>query len=102
MKGQLELDGCRGKPSKASRSNYRGAEHPEDASEICGLRRSRSKIAMAVRENQTEEDRPRKWVNTQFPAQETNQPVVPVQVSTWNQLPSSCHFQVLNRLSVEI
>ena len=34
---------------------------------------------MAVQENQTEEDRTRSWVNTQFAAQEKIQPVAPVQ-----------------------
>ena len=34
---------------------------------------------MAVQENQTEEDRTRRWVNTQFPGQEIVQPVAPVQ-----------------------
>ena len=54
------------------------AEYLEEASEKCGLRRSWSKSAMAVQENQTEEDRTRSWVNIQIAAQEVVQPVAPV------------------------
>ena len=101
MKGQLDLDVVvEVSRQKLAEATIEEAEYLEDASEICELRRSRSKLAMTVQENQTEEDRTRSWVNTQFPTQEIVQPVAPV--SMWNQLPSSCHFQVLNRLSVEI
>ena len=79
-KGQLELyvivEESRQKLAEAT---IEEAEYLRDASEICGFRRSRSKLAMAVQENQTEEDRTRSWVNTQFPVQETVQPVAPVQ-----------------------
>ena len=80
MKGQLELDVVvEESRQKLAEATIEEAEYLEDASEICGLRRSRSKLAMAVLENQTEEDRTRSWVNTQFPAQEIVQPVAPVQ-----------------------
>ena len=80
MKGQLELDVVEKKSRQnLAKATMEEAKYLEDASEICGLRRSRSKLAMAVQENQTEEDRTRSWVNTQFPTQEIVQPVAPVQ-----------------------
>ena len=80
MKGQPELDVVVGESrQKLAEVTIEEAEYLEDASEICGLRRSMSKLAMAVQENQTEEDRKRSWVNTQFAAQEVVQPVAPVQ-----------------------
>ena len=51
---------------------------------------------MAVQENQTEEDRTRCWVNTQFPVQEIVQPVAPVQ--SVNLEPA---FQILSFSSIE-
>ena len=79
MKGQLELDVVvEESRQKLAEATIEEAEYLEDASEICGIRRSRSKLAMAVLENQTEEDRTRSWVNTQFPAQDIVQPVAPV------------------------
>ena len=80
MKGQLELDVIVEKNrQKLAEATIEEAEYLEDAPENCGLRRSRSKLAMAVQENQTEEDRTRSWVNTQFAAQEIVQHVAPVQ-----------------------
>ena len=80
MKGQLELDVVVEESRlKLAEATIEEAEYLEDASEICGFRRSRSKLAMAVQENQTEEDRTRSWVNTQFPVQEIVQPLAPVQ-----------------------
>ena len=81
MKGQLELHVVVEESSqKLAEATIEEFEYPEDASEICGLRRSRSKLAMAVQENQTEEYRTRSWVTTQFPDQEIVQPVAPVQI----------------------
>ena len=80
MKGQLDLDVVvEESRQKLAEATIEEAEYLEDASEICELRRSRSKLAMAVQENQTEEDRTRSCVNTQFPTQEIVQPVAPVQ-----------------------
>ena len=80
MKGQLDLDVVvEESRQKLAEATIEEAEYLEDASEVCELRRSRSKLAMAVQENQTEEDRTRSWVNTQFPTQEIVQPVAPVQ-----------------------
>ena len=102
-KGQLELDVVEEESrQKLAEATIEEAEYLEEASEICGLRRSRWKVAIAVQENQTEEDRTRSWVNTHFPAHEIVQPWRQSKVSIWNQLLSSFHFQVLNRLSVEI
>ena len=79
-KGQLELDVVvEESRQKLAEATIEDAEYLEDTSEICGLRRSRSKLAMAVQENQTEEDRTRSWVNTHFADQEVIQPVAPVQ-----------------------
>ena len=79
MKGQFELDVVVEKSrQKLAEATIEEAEYLEDASEIFGLRRGRSKLAMAVQENQTEEDRTRSWVNTQISAQEIVQPVAPV------------------------
>ena len=79
-KGQLELDVIvEESRQKLAEATIEEAKYLEDASEICGLRRSRSNLAMAVQENQTEEDRTRSWVNTQFSAQEVVQTVAPVQ-----------------------
>ena len=70
MKGQLELDVVvEESRQKLAEATIEEAENLEDAPEICRLHRSRSKLAMAVQENQTEEDRTRSWVNTQFAAQ---------------------------------
>ena len=80
MKGQLELDVVvEENRQKLAEATIEEAEYLEDAPEICGLRRSRSKLPMAVQENQIEEDRTRSLVNTQFEAQEVVQPVAPVQ-----------------------
>ena len=80
MKGQLDLDVVvEESRQKLAEATIEEAENLDDASEICELRHSRSKLAMAVQENQTEEDRTRSWVNTQFPTQEIVQPVAPVQ-----------------------
>ena len=80
MKGQLDLDVVAEESrQKLAEATIEEAEYLEDASEICELRRSRSKLAMAVQEHQTEEDRKRSWVNTQFPTKEIVQPVAPVQ-----------------------
>ena len=80
MKSQLEFDVVVEESlQQLAKATIEEAEYLEDASEICGLRSSRSKLAMEVKENQTEEDRTRKWVNTQLPAQEIDQPVAPVQ-----------------------
>ena len=80
MKGQLEFDVVVEKSrQKLAKATIEEAEYLEDASEICRLRRCSSKLAMAVQENHTEEDRTRSWVNTQFAAQEVVQPEVPVQ-----------------------
>ena len=80
MKGQLDVDVVvEESRQKLAEATIEEAEYLKDASEICELRRSRSKLAMAVQENQTEEDRTRSWVNTQFPTQEIVQPVAPVQ-----------------------
>ena len=80
MKGQLDLDVVvEESRQKLAEATIEEAEYLEDASEICEFRRSRSKLAMAVQENQTEEDRTRSWVNTQFPTQEIVLPVAPVQ-----------------------
>ena len=80
MKGQLELDVVvEESRQKLAEATMEEAEYLEEVSEICGLRCSRSKLAMAVQENQTEEDRTRSWVNTQFPAEEIVQPVALVQ-----------------------
>ena len=58
MKGQLELDVVvEESRQKLAEATIEEVEYLEDASEICGLRRSRSNWAMAVQENQTEEDR---------------------------------------------
>ena len=97
MKGQLELEiVVEESRQKLAKATIEEAEYLEEVSEICGLRRSRSKLALAVQENQTEEDRTRSWVNTQFPVQEIVQPVAPVQ--SVNLEPA---FEILNRLSVE-
>ena len=80
MKGQLELDVVvEESRQKLAEATIEEAEYLEKTSQICGLCRSRSKLARAVQENQTEEDRTRSWVNTQFAAQEVVQPVAPVQ-----------------------
>ena len=80
MKGQLDLDVVvEESRQKLAEATIEEAEYLEDASEICDFRRSRSKLSMAVQENQTEEDRTRSWVNTQFPTQEIVQPVAPIQ-----------------------
>ena len=83
MKGQLELDVVvEESRQKLAEATIEKAEYLEDASEICGLRRSRSKLATAVQENQRtrlRKDRTRNWVNAQFPVQEIVQPVAPVQ-----------------------
>ena len=80
MNGQLDLDVVvEESRQKLAEAAIEEAEYLEDASEICEFCRSRSKLAMAVQENQTEEDRTRSWVNTQFPTQEIVQPVAPVQ-----------------------
>ena len=80
MKGQFDLDVVvEESRQKLAEATIEEAEYLEDVSEICEFRRSRSKLAMAVQENQTEEDRTRMWVNTQFPTQEIVQPVAPVQ-----------------------
>ena len=83
MKGQLEFDVVVEKSrQKLAEATIKEAEYLEDASEICRLRRCSSKLAMAVQENQTEEDRTRSWVNTQFAAHEGIQAEVPVQHGT--------------------
>ena len=65
MKGQLELDVIvEESRQKLAEATIEEADYLEDASEICGFRRSRSKMAMAVQENQTEDDRTRSWVKT--------------------------------------
>ena len=65
MKGQLELDVLAEESrQKLGEATIEEADYLEDASEICGLRRSRSKMTMAVQENQTEDDRTRSWVKT--------------------------------------
>ena len=70
MKGQLDLDVVvEESRQKLAEATIVEAEYLEDASETCELRRSRSKLAMAVHENQTEEDKTRSWVNTQYPTQ---------------------------------
>ena len=80
LKGQPELHVVVGESrQKLAEATIEETEYMEDGSEICGLRRSRSKLAMAVQENQTEEDRTRSWGNTQFAAQEVVQPEGPVQ-----------------------
>ena len=80
MKGQLELDVVvEESRQKLAKATIEESEYMEDPSEICGLRRSRSKLAMTVQANQTEEDRTRCWVNIQIAAQEVVQPVAPVQ-----------------------
>ena len=80
MKGQIELDVVvEESRQKLPEATTEEAEYLECASEICGLCCSRSKLTIAVQENQTEEDRTRSWVNTQFAAQEVVQPVAPVQ-----------------------
>ena len=80
MKGQLDLDVVvEESRQKLTEATIEETEYLKDASEIGELRRSRSKLAMADQENQTEEDRTRSWVNTQFPTQEIVQPVEPVQ-----------------------
>ena len=97
MKGQLDLDKVvEESRQKLAEATIEEAENLEVASEICELRRSRSKLAMAVQENQTEEDRIRSWVNTQFPTQEIVQPVAPVQ--SVNLEPAS---EFLSFLSIE-
>ena len=102
-KDQLELDVVVEEiRQKLTKANIEEAEYLEDASEISEFPRSRSKLAMAVQENQTEEDRTRSWVNTHFPAQEIFEPRCRFKVSTWELPPSSCNFQVLNRLSAGI
>ena len=69
MKGQLELDVVvEESRQEVVEVTIDEDEYLEDASEICELRHSRSKMAMVVQENQTE-DRTRKWANTQFAAQ---------------------------------
>ena len=66
MKGQLDLDVVvEESRQKLAEATIEEAEYLKDASETCELRRSRSKLAMAVQENQTEEERTRSWVNTQ-------------------------------------
>ena len=71
MKGQLVLNVVvEESRQKLAEATIEEAKNLEDASEICGLRHSRSKLAMVVQENQTEEDRTRSWVNTQITAQE--------------------------------
>ena len=80
MKGQLDVDVVvEERRQKLAEATIEEAEYLKDASEICELRCSRSKLAMAVQKNQMEEDRTRSWVNTQFPTQEIVQPVAPVQ-----------------------
>ena len=80
MKGQFGLDVVEEENrQKLAEATIEKAEYLEDASEICELRRNRSKLAMAVQENQTEEDRTRSWMNTRFPTQEITHPVAPVQ-----------------------
>ena len=65
MKGQLDLDVVvEESRQKLAEATIEEVEYLEDASEICELRRSRSKLAMAVQENQTEEDRTRNCVNS--------------------------------------
>ena len=54
MKGQLDLDVVvEESRQKLAEATIEEAEYLEDASEICEFRRSRSKLAMAVQENQT-------------------------------------------------
>ena len=53
MKGQLELDVVvEESRQKLAEATIEEAGYLEDASEICGLCRSMSKLAMAVQENQ--------------------------------------------------
>ena len=62
MKGQLELDVVvEESRQKLAKATIEEADYLADASIICGLRRSRSILAMDVQENQTEEDRTRSW-----------------------------------------
>ena len=52
MKGQLDLDVVAEESrQKLAEATIEEAEYLEDASEICELRRSRSKLAMAVQEH---------------------------------------------------
>ena len=65
MKGQLDLDVVvEERRQTLAEATIEEAEYLEDATEICELRCSRSKLAMAVQENETEENRTRSWVNT--------------------------------------
>ena len=103
MKGQLDLDVVAEESrQKLAEATIEEDEPLDDASEICELRHSRSNLAMAVQENQTGEEGTRSWANTQFPTQEIGQPVAPVQSVNLEPASSSCHFQILNRFSVEI
>ena len=103
MKGQLELDVVvKGSRQKLAEATIEEAEYLEDGSEICGHRCSRSNLAMAVQENQTEEERTRSWVNTQFAAQEEVYPMAPVQSVNLEPASEFLTFQVLNCFSVEI
>ena len=93
MNGQLELDvvaeeSCQ----KLPEATIEETEYLEHASEIWRHRRSRSKLAMAVQENQTDEDRTRSWVNTQFAAQEVDHPVAPVQSVNLEPVPEFLSF----------
>ena len=103
MKAHLELDAVvEESRQKLAKETIEEAEYLEDAFEICGLRRSRSKLAMAVQENQTEVDRTKNWVNTQFAAQEVVQPVAPVQSVNLEPASEFLLFSSIEHLSVEI
>ena len=99
MKGQLELDVVvEESRQKLAESTIEEARYLDDASEIFGLRRGRSKLAMAVQENQTEEDRTKSWVNTQLAAQEVVQPVAPVQSVNLETASEFVSFSSIDRL----
>ena len=64
---------------KLAEATIEEAEYLEDASKISRFCLSRSKLAIAVHDNQSEEDRTRSWVNTKSPAKEMVEPMAPVQ-----------------------
>ena len=64
MSSQLELDVVvEESRQKLAEETIEEAEYLKDASKISGFCRSRSKLAMAVQDNQSEEDRTRSWGN---------------------------------------
>ena len=80
MSSQLELDVVvEESRQKLAEATIEEAEYLKDASKISGFCRSRSQLAMAVQDNQSEEDRTRSWVNTKSPAKEMIEPMAPVQ-----------------------